>query len=169
MGRIRLLEDILNPFINAIYSIPRIVFIPLLILWFGLGISSKVALIVLLAVFPILINTYSGVRNVDRSLIDLARSFNANQKQILSKIIFPASLPFIFTGIRLGIGMAVIGMILSEMFTSLTGLGALLIIYANRFQTAKVFAIIIVLSLIGIGLTAILGLLEKRIIHWKTA
>ncbi len=167
MGRIKLLEDILEPFVNAIYSIPRIVFIPLLILWFGIGISSKVALIILLATFPILINTYSGVKNIDKNLIDLAKSFNANEKQILSKIIFPASLPFIFTGIRLGIGMAMIGMILGGMFVGLSGLGSLLIIYANRFQTEKVFAVIILLSIIGISLTGFTKYLEKKIIFWK--
>ena len=167
IGRIKLVEDILDPFVNALYSIPRIVFIPLLILWFGLGITSKVALIVLLAVFPVLINSYSGVKNVNKNLIDLGKSFHANEKRILLSIIFPASLPFIFAGIRLGVGMAIIGMILGEMFTSLTGLGSLLIIYSNRFQTAKVFAIIIILSIIGISLTWFVKHLERKIVFWK--
>lgn len=167
MGRIRVFEHVVDPFVNAIYATPRIVFIPLIILWFGIALKAKIVLIILLAIFPIIINTYSGVKNVERSLIDAARVFGGSQKQVLFKIILPASIPFIMAGIRLSIGMAIIGVILGEMFTALTGLGGLLVTYANRFATDKVFSVIIVIAILGIGLTELVKWLGRRIAPWK--
>lgn len=169
IGKIEVLENILGPFINAFYGIPRIVFIPLIILWFGLALKAKIVMIILLAIFPIIINTISGVKNIDKSLIETAKAFGANEKQVIFTVILPGSLPFIMTGIKLGAGMAIIGMILGEMFTALTGLGALLIIYANRFQTSNVFVIIFVLAVLSLALIESIRLIEKKIMPWKAS
>lgn len=163
MGHSRIVNYLLDPFVNAIYATPRIVFIPVIILWFGLGFQAKVFFIILLAVFPVLINTYAGVRNTDSSYVELARSFKATKFQTMKKITLPASIPYVIAGVRLSAGMAIIGVILAEMFTAMTGLGALLINYGNRFQTDKLFAVIIVIGVLAVALNTLIGRIEKQL------
>jgi NitT/TauT family transport system permease protein len=166
-GRYRVLDHLTDLQVSALYATPNVALIPLLILWFGLGFDAKVAIIFLAAVFPIIVNTYSGVRNVSRSHIDIARVEGADEFQTFTKIIIPASLPFIMTGIRLSMGRAVVGMVVAEMFTATSGLGAALLVYGNAFATDKVFVVIIVLALFGIGLTESVRLIEKLLAPWK--
>ncbi len=167
MGRYRLFDYILDIQINALYSTPNVALIPLLILWFGLGFTAKVAIIFLAGFFPIIINTYAGVRNVGRSLVDVARVEDASETQIFTKIVVPASLPFIMTGIRLAMGRAIVGMVVAEMFTATDGLGGAVITYGNAFATDKLFVVIILLALLGISLTEFVKLLERRLAPWK--
>lgn len=167
MGRYRLLDYILDIQINALYSTPNVALIPLLILWFGLGFSAKVAIVFLAGFFPIIINTYSGVRNVGRGLVDVARVEDASETQIFTKIVVPASLPFIMTGIRLAMGRAIVGMVVAEMFTATDGLGGAVVTYGNAFATDKLFVVIILLALLGISLTEFVKLLERRLAPWK--
>ena len=167
MGRYRLLDYILDIQINALYSTPNVALIPLLILWFGLGFSAKIAFIFLAGFFPIIINTYAGVRNVGRGLVDVARVENAGETQIFTKIVIPASLPFIMTGIRLAMGRAIVGMVVAEMFTATDGLGGAVITYGNAFATDKLFVVIILLALLGISLTEFVKILERRLAPWK--
>lgn len=167
MGRFRTLDYILDSQINALYSTPNVALIPLLILWFGLGFKAKIAIIFLSAFFPIIINTYAGVRNIGRSLVDVALVEGASEAQIFSKVVLPASLPFIMTGIRLSMGRAIVGMVVAEMFTATNGLGGAVVVYANAFATNKLFVIIIVLALLGISLTEIVKFLEPVLAPWK--
>ena len=167
MGRYRTADAILSTQVSALYSTPNVALIPLLILWFGLGLLSKIVIVFLAAVFPIIVNTYSGVRNVSGNLVEVALAEGANERQVLSKIILPASLPFIMTGIRLSMGRAVVGMVVAEMFTAVSGLGGAIVYYGNAFATAKLFVVIIVLALLGVSLTEVVRYAERRLTLWK--
>ena len=167
MGRYRLFDYLLDVQISALYSTPNVALIPLLILWFGLGMNSKVAIVFLAAFFPIIVNTYGGVRNVSRGLVEIAQAEGASEAQIFGKIILPASLPFIMTGIRLAVGRAVVGMVVAEMFTAMTGLGGAIVYYSNAFATDKLFVVIILLALLGVALTEGVKFLEVRLAPWK--
>jgi ABC-type nitrate/sulfonate/bicarbonate transport system permease component len=167
MGRYRFVDQLLDVQINALYATPNVALIPLLILWFGLGLLSKIVIIFLAAFFPIIVNTYSGVRNVGRGLVEVALAEGANEAQIFTKIVIPASLPFIATGIRLAMGRAVVGMVVAELFTAVAGLGGAIIAYGNAFKTDKLFVIIIVLALLGLFLTESVRRLERWLAPWK--
>jgi NitT/TauT family transport system permease protein len=167
MGRYRLFDYLLDVQISALYSTPNVALIPLLILWFGLGMTSKIAIVFLAAFFPIIVNTYGGVRNVSRGLVEIAQAEGASEAQIFGKIILPASLPFIMAGIRLAVGRAVVGMVVAEMFTAMTGLGGAIVYYSNAFATDKLFVVIILLALLGVALTEAVKFLEVRLAPWK--
>jgi NitT/TauT family transport system permease protein len=167
MGRYRLADQILDLQINALYATPNVALIPLLILWFGLGLLSKIVIIFLAGFFPIIVNTYAGVRNVGRGMVEVALAEGANEAQIFTKIVIPASLPFITTGVRLAMGRAVVAMVVAELFTALSGLGGSIMNYGNAFKTDKLFVVIIVLALLGVSLTESVRWLERRLAPWK--
>jgi NitT/TauT family transport system permease protein len=167
MGRSRVAEAALDPHTNALYATPQVALTPLLMMWFGLGFTVKAVIIFLFAFFPILINTASGVRNVSASTIEVGRAYMASERQILLKVIFPAALPFIMAGVRLAVGRAIVGMVVAELFTAITGLGAMLTLYGNLFETAKMFVVIIVLGLLGVTLIRATQALETRMARWK--
>ncbi len=167
MGRYRLAEYLLDPFVYAFDATPRIALIPILLLWFGLGISSRIAIVFLSGLFPVLMNTFSGVRTVSASLVEVGRAYGAKEGQLFSKIILPAALPFIMAGIRLAIGRALIGIITAEMFTAVTGLGALLIRYSSALATDKFFVPVIFLAVLGVLLSGTVLRLQKRLAPWK--
>lgn len=167
MGRIRVVEYILEPYVTALYSTPSIALIPLFILWFGVGMAAKVFIIFFLSVFIVIINTFTGVRNLSQSVIDVGTAFGANQRQSFYMIVLPAALPFIMTGLRLAVGRGILAMIVAEFFTSISGLGGMIVKYANFFQTAKMFVPIVVVSLLGVCAVEILKHLEIRLAPWK--
>jgi NitT/TauT family transport system permease protein len=167
IGRYKTVEVATDWLVNALYATPLVAVVPLVILWFGLGFSAKLFVVVLLAIFPVLINTASGVRNVPPALIDVGAGFAATEWQVFTKVILPASLPYTMTGLRLGVGRAIIGMVVAEFFTAITGLGALVIKYGNQFDTASMLVPVLVLMLLGVGLTAGLRQAEARIAPWK--
>jgi NitT/TauT family transport system permease protein len=160
-------EYILDPFINALYAIPRIALVPLIILWAGLEFAGKVTILVSIAVFPIIVNTYSGIRDVRGSMLEIGRAYGATESQIFFKIILPAALPFIMAGVRLSVGLAIIGIVVAEFFTAISGLGGMIIEYANVFATAKLFVPIIVIALVGVVLTEFIQWLERRLSRWR--
>ncbi|MGD9902119.1 MAG: ABC transporter permease [Vicinamibacterales bacterium] len=168
IGRYRLVDAATDWLINALYSTPLVAITPLVILWFGLGDVAKLFIVSILAVFPILINTAAGVRNVPHALIDVGTAFAANERQIFTKIILPAAVPYIMTGLRLGIGRAIIAMVVAEFFTAITGLGALIVKFGNQFDTASMFVPILVLMIMGIGLTALVRRAEDAFAPWRT-
>ena len=168
IGRYRSVDAATDWLVNALYATPLIAIIPLVILWFGLGNAAKLFIVTILAVFPVLINTAAGVRNVPEALIDVSAAFAANERQVFAKIILPAALPFMMTGLRLGIGRAIIGMVAAEFFTAITGLGALIVKYGNQYDTASMFVPILVLMLLGVGLTAAVRRIEDAIAPWRS-
>lgn len=167
MGAYRRVEYALDPFINALYSTPNVALIPLVMLWLGLGLETKIAVVFLIAFFPIVVSTFSGVKNVSGSLVEIGRAFGFGEAQILWKIILPGSVPFIATGVRLAVGRAVVGMVVAEFFTAINGLGGMIIKYSNNFDTARMFVPIIVLALFGVGLTELVKVFERRVAPWK--
>jgi NitT/TauT family transport system permease protein len=157
----------LDPFVTFLYATPRIVLLPLFIIWFGIGIESKVAVIYLGAFFAILINTTAGVRNLDAHLIRVARSFGATDLKIFRTIALPGSVPFILTGLRLGIGHALIGVVVGELVAAQAGIGRMMAIAGATFQSPKVFAGLILIASTGMALTYILQRLERHFDAWR--
>lgn len=166
-GWYRRVNHAIDPFVSVLYATPRVALIPLLIIWFGIGIWSKVAVIFLGAFFPILINTAAGVRNLDPALIKAARSFSASDRNIFRTIALPGSVPFILTGMRLGIGHALVGVVVGEFVAAQHGIGQLMQIYGATFQTSKVFALLVILTSTGVLLTYVLARLERRFQSWR--
>lgn len=167
MGRIRLVRDTLEPFIIAKYSSPTVAFLPILIIWLGIGVMSKVALVTLGGIFVIIINTEAGVSNVDRKLVETARSFMASEFQILRKIVLPGSLPFIIAGIRLAVGRILIYVVIAEMFASTAGLGYLIFQAGAMYDTTMIFVGVTILAATGIIMNSLLRVLEEKIAPWR--
>ena len=167
IGRFRVLEAAFGIYITAGYAMPLLALVPLLMLWLGLGFAVKVAVIFLMSVFPICINTWLGVRAVPKSLIEVGKSFVASDLTILRRIVLPATLPYIMAGIRLAVGRAVVGMIVAEFFTAISGLGAIIINSANNFDTAKMFVPVVILMVLATVLSWLIGLIEHRIAPWQ--
>jgi ABC-type nitrate/sulfonate/bicarbonate transport system permease component len=167
IGRYREVDAAVDWLVNALYATPLIALIPLVILWFGLGFTAKFFIVFLLAVFPVLINTATGVRNVSGSLVDVGVAFVANERQIFTKIILPGSLPYIMTGLRLGVGRAIIAMVTAEFFTAISGLGGIIVKYGNSFRTDVMLVPVIVLMIMGVTLTSGLSRVEALLAPWK--
>ena len=167
IGRYRMVDAATDWLVNALYATPLVAVIPLVTLWFGLGDAAKLFIVSILAVFPVLINTAAGVRNVPSALVDVGTAFAANERQVFLKIILPASLPYMMTGLRLGIGRAIIGMVVAEFFTAITGLGAMIVKYGNAYDTASMFVPILLLMLMGVGITSLVRKAEAMIAPWR--
>jgi ABC-type nitrate/sulfonate/bicarbonate transport system permease component len=166
-GRFRTVEAAIGIYITAGYAMPLVALVPLLVLWLGLGFAVKVAVIFLMSVFPICINTWVGVTAVPKTLIEVGKSFVAPDSVILRRIVLPATLPYIMAGIRLAVGRAVVAMVIAEFFTSISGLGAIIITSANNFDTATMFVPIVILMVMAIGLTYLIGAVERWVAPWQ--
>lgn len=160
-------KTVSDPWVSGLYATPIIAIAPLFILWFGIGVFSKVLVVFSLVIFPIVINTDAGIRNTDRQLIEAVRSFGASQHQIFLKVLLPSALPFILAGLRLGVGRGLIGVVVGEMFGSRAGLGYLIIQAAEVFNMPQLFAGVVVLAAAGILLTAAFQWLERRLTRWN--
>ncbi len=167
LGRSTTLNAMFDPFITAFNATPRLVFLPLLMLWFGIGLWSKVAIVFLGALFPLLINTYEGVRNADKLLINVVRSFGAKEWDIARLVVVPNSLPFIVVGLRLAIGRAVIGVVVAEFFGAQDGLGVVMVRAASQFKVDVVFAGLIVFAVLSLVMTGLVKLVEDRMSRWR--
>jgi ABC-type nitrate/sulfonate/bicarbonate transport system permease component len=169
MGISRIFEYAVDPYVNALNAIPRVALVPLVILWCGLGVFAKIVIIVSVAIFPIIINTYSGVRDVRGVLLDVGNAYSATRWQTLRWIILPSALPFVMAGIRLGLGLGIIGMIVAEFFTAINGLGGIIVEYGNTFQTAKMFVAIFVVGIMGVVMSEAAMALERRWASWRVS
>ena len=169
MGRYDTLNYVLEPYVNALYSLPRVALVPLILIWFGVGYSGRVFLIFLGGVFPVLVNTMTGVRNVDRSLVEVGRSFCATDPQLFREIMLPGSVPYIAAGIRIGFGRALISAVVAEFFLQIVGLGGMIILFGDTFTNDKMIAVILVLSIMGIVVTRLLAALETWLAPWIRA
>ncbi|TFH36564.1 MAG: ABC transporter permease [Anaerolineales bacterium] len=162
------LSAIFDPFIAGLYSTPRIALLPLLILWFGIGAASKIAVVFLGAVFPILVSTIAGIRAVDEDLLTCARAFGGTDRQIFSTLALPSSVPYILSGLRLGVGRGLVGVIVGEFIAARAGIGHMMNIAASTFQTDQVFVGIMILAGTGVLLNGLLIRLENRFDQWRT-
>ena len=165
MGRRNLAYQILDPYVTILYNTPRVVLIPIFMLWLGTGATMKIVVVVLAAIFPVIVNTMLGVRDVSAQLTEPARSLKATERQLLHKVIFPATLPFIIAGIKLGLGRALTTVIVAELFVSVSGLGGMLHTAATSYQTAKMFVPAIILALLGILIDGLLSRLERATVR----
>ncbi len=166
-ARSRLLDKATEMYVNALYTTPMVAIVPLLVLWFGFGIQAKTVVVFLFTVFPLLINTYQGVKHVDSKLLEVARSFCSTERELWFDVILPSALPFIIAGMRLALGRALVGMVLAEFYTSIAGLGYMIVRYSNTFQTAKLFVPIVVLMAMGVASSEVLKRLERRLAPWN--
>lgn len=167
MGWYRPVEAVLDPFVNFFYATPRIALLPVMTIWLGIGMNSKVAIVFLGAVFAILINTIVGVQNLDHSLLRAARSFGANDMQIFGTIAIPGTVPFLLTGIRLGLGHALVGIVAGELYAAQAGVGYLIAVAGNTFQMDKVFAGVVLIAVAGMIMTEGLKRIENHYQSWK--
>ena len=140
---------------------------PLIILWFGLETQGKIVIVVSVAVFPVIINAQIGVANVSPAFIETARAFGCNRWQIFRRVILHAAVPFFIAGIRLGLGRALVGVVVAEMFTALAGLGYMVVFYGNTFRTAELFVPIVVLAVLSIVITNLIYRLERWMAPWR--
>jgi ABC-type nitrate/sulfonate/bicarbonate transport system permease component len=167
IGRSETLNALFDPFITAFNATPRLVFLPLVLLWFGLGLWSKVVIVAFGAVFPLLINTHEGIRNADRLLINVVRSFGAKEWNVVRFVVVPNALPYILTGLRLAIGRAVLGVVVSEFFGSDQGLGVMMVQAASQYKVNIVFAGMIVFMALSLAMTSVVKLMERRLGRWR--
>jgi ABC-type nitrate/sulfonate/bicarbonate transport system permease component len=167
MGWFRWFEYLVDPLVNFGYAAPRIALVPLLVIWFGIGTPSKVAVVFLSAVFPIIINTASGVKVVDQQLIQVSRSFKASQTQLFRTVVIPGAVPSIVTGIRLGIGQGLIGMVVGELLASTAGLGYTIETAGNNLQSPTMFVAVVLVSGIGVILSQLMRIVERRLERWR--
>jgi NitT/TauT family transport system permease protein len=169
MARFRRVDWALDLPINALYATPMVALVPLLVLWFGIYMQAKIIVVFLFAVFPILINTYQGVRECDKNMLEVARSFRATEWQMWKDVLLPFAVPYIAAGVRLAIGRGLVGMVIAEFYTTISGLGFMISRYANVFETDKTFVPVLLLMVLGVTLTAGLKRLERRIAPWSRA
>ena len=166
LGLSRAIEVVLSPYILVLQIAPKVAFAPLFVMWFGFTVYPKILVAVLIVFFPVLVNVLSAMRTVDPQAINLARSFNATRAQVFWKIEFPASLPSLFAGLRIGSTLAVIGVVVGELVGGNFGLGFLLTFGEGQANTALVFVAIIMLSLIGIATYMAVDMAERRVLHY---
>ena len=167
MGTFATLRRVLDPYVNAFNAMPTVALVPLVIIWLGLEFQAKVFLTWLVAVFPIVINSQIGVANVPQAFIETARAFGCDRWQTFRRVVLHAAVPFLIAGIRLGLGKALVGVVVAEMFTALAGLGYMVVLYGNTFRTAELFVPIVVLALLSIGITKMIYALERRVAPWR--
>ncbi len=167
MGGVRILGAVLEPYVDALSSMPRVAFLPLIIVFLGLGYEAKIFMVFIGAVMPIVVNTYAGVLQSDTELIEMARSAGAGDVAIFRKIVLPGALPFIMTGLRVGASLALINTVVAELYTAVSGLGGLLSIYGNSFRMAPYFVIVVILAVLGMLLMYGVRLLERRVTRWR--
>jgi ABC-type nitrate/sulfonate/bicarbonate transport system permease component len=151
----------------ALYTAPRLTLLPILIVWLGIGIVSKIAVVFLGAVFPIIVNTIAGVREADPRLIQAARAFGANRLDVFIKVLVPGALPAILLGIRLGIGRGVLSVVVGEMFVSEAGIGHQIMTYGETMQVNRLLVYAFAITLFGCALTLAVRLLEDRVRSWR--
>jgi NitT/TauT family transport system permease protein len=160
------IKQAMQPWVSGLYATPTIALAPLLILWLGIGIWSKVVIVILLVLFPVTINTEAGLRTTSERLIEMLRSFGATPRQIFFKLSLPSAVPFVLAGLKLGIGRGLIGVVVAELFGSRAGLGNLISQSADAFNMPNLFAGVVVLAIAGIVMTAGFGWLEQRLVPW---
>ena len=167
VGWYKKMSYIFDPFINAMNATPRVALLPLVIIWLGIGILSKVGIIFLGAVFPILINSRDGVKTTPLNLLNAARSFGASEWMIFKAVVLPSTIPFILSGLRQGLGRAIVGVMVGELYAATAGIGFMITVAGATFQTDKVFVGVLVFALTGMIGTEILAKVEKRFDKWR--
>jgi NitT/TauT family transport system permease protein len=158
---------LLSPYLNALNALPKVALAPLFVLWFGLGLESKIALAAVLVMFLVFLNTYAGVREVDQDLIDGARLMKATRTQLIGKVIIPSAMSWVFAGLKISVPYALIGAVLGEMIAANRGLGYLVQFSGSQFDSAGVFAVLIVIALLAVALNFLVEIMQHRVQQWR--
>jgi ABC-type nitrate/sulfonate/bicarbonate transport system permease component len=167
VGWYRWIAAVMNPFLVTLNSTPLIALAPLFVIWFGLGLESKVAIVFLITVLPIVITTVSGVRSVESSLVNVARAFRANPLQLFWTLLLPGSFPAMIAGVRLAVGFGLIGVVVGEIVASTAGVGYYIESSGNSFEATSLFVGITVIVIAGLLLAALVRLIERRVQRWR--
>ena len=167
MGWNRTLRELLEPPLMAAYVMPRLALLPVVVVWLGIGIRSTVVIVVVDAVFPVIINTMAGVRNTDTKLVQVARSFGARRGDLFRKVLFPASIPAILTGVRLAVARGILGVIVAQLYVSTVGLGHLISVYGQTYQTDYIVVLVLLVGIFGYAVNIALQRIERRFETWR--
>jgi ABC-type nitrate/sulfonate/bicarbonate transport system permease component len=168
MGRVAIFDRLLDPYVSFLYAVPSIVWVPLAVIWIGLGLQLRAVLVFLASVFPVIINTSTGVKEIPEDMLDVGWSFCAPRREVLTSIVIPASLPGILTGVRQALAQGIVMMIIAEMLVMITGLGGLMIEFSNFFRTAELFVPLLVIMVLSLGLTSLMRYLTRRLAPWAS-
>jgi len=166
MARFRLVERSLDTYVNALYATPTVALVPLIINWFGFTTLARIVIVFLFAVFPVLINTFQGVRNVEPNLIEVARSFCSSESRLWGDVVLPSALPYIVAGLRLAIGRALVGLVVAELFTAIAGFGGIIERSTSAIRYDRMMVPVAILMIVGVGLTEGLRALERWLAPW---
>ena len=167
IGWWRLVAAVFEPWIAILYAMPLIALLPLILVWFGIGFTAEVVMVVLIAVFPVLVSVMTGTRNVDQELVRLARSFCGSEAAVIKTVVVPSLIPYFVSGVRLAIGSGLVGVVVSEYFLGNSGIGGLIVTAGENLQSGEVFVGITILALSAIVMTGLLRRAERRISRWR--
>ena len=167
MGRYRWFDDLMDPWIAMLYSIPVIAFVPFIIIWFGIGLLSKIIVVFKITAVAIVLNTAAGIKTIDPSLLELAKSLRLSPMETTYKIRLPAALPYIITGMRLGVGRALLGVVVAELMAANAGLGYLLRDASETWDSPKLFVTVILLAALGMGSFTLIRKAERKLAPWR--
>jgi NitT/TauT family transport system permease protein len=167
LARFPIVDEILAPFLAGLNALPRVALAPIFILWFGIGLSSKVFLVFSLVFFIVLINTQAGVKSADEELLRMATVMGATPRQRFLKVVLPGAVPSIFAGLRVGVIYALLGTVVGEMVAAPAGLGQQVAYFSGTYRTGGVFAVLLLLSLIGVALNGVTLLIERHLLRWQ--
>ena len=168
VGGIRILDKILSPYIWALYTTPRFILMPLILLWVGINDTARIVIIVLSAVPATLVVVMEGVKTVDNSLLNAARSFGAGRAEMFRFVVFPATVPFIATGVRMGVSRGLIGLFIGELFTGTNGIGYIITLSSKTFNSARTFGMLLIFILFCIAMVGLSQMLERRVSQWRS-
>jgi len=169
MGRWRPFEHVLDPYVSFLYALPHVAFVPLMIIWFGFELKFRLAYVIFSAVFPVMVNTMTGVKNVPSDLTEVGASFCASERQVLRRIVLPSAAPYMLAGARQSFSSAWVGVVVAEVLSTQTGLGGLIEHYGNFFQMADMFVPILFIMLIAVLIMVITDFLQDRLTPWNTS
>ncbi len=158
---------IFDPYIQSLNSLPLIAVVPLLMIWFGIGLNFKIAAVFILSFTPMIINVIAGIKNTDKKLIRMAKSFGASKFYIIKNVVFYSTLPFIFSGLKISVGRAVVAMVIADLFGRSTGLGYLVVFYGMGYQTAKLMFVVFVLFMINFFLIYLINKTSQKMLFWQ--
>ena len=167
MGQFRRVRYLLDPLVMAFYTAPRIALIPLVVIWFGVGMESKAVIVFLGGVFPVVVNTMAGVQQIDPLWVRAAQAFGANRRQVITKVVLPGALPAVMAGIRLGLGRAIIGVIVGEMYVAVAGVGRLVQVYSSAGRAAEIIVLVAVIAVFGFVCINALRWFEEWVGPWR--
>jgi len=166
-GRIKLLGDIFNPYITLFNGIPKVALAPVFVIWYGIGLMSKIAIILTMVFFVVFINTFAGLRSVNEEYVSIVRIMGASRLQVVREVFLPATVPYILVGLRAGIPFSVIGAVVGEFIAATKGLGYFINYHQGTFDTNGIFVGVTILALLVVVLDWLLSIVERRLLKWR--